>query len=174
MCRLWCSPLSCHLCSEIGPALQEEQPTLSSWQSFTYCNYDKIKLPSSMDLHSYNPWKFRYTSLEQLTITPTLILTFKKVLAIIANFSENSTPLVSYSTEQECTHKSCTQRTLRISFRTYGLVCHWVVRHTFAPLLSYSLACFTARVWLARLLLSATAHEWRNFYLVLITKSQKG
>ena len=151
MCRLWCCPLSCHLGSEIGPALQEEHPTLSSWQSFTYCNCDKIKLPSSMDLHSYNPWKIEYTSLEQLTATshsdidlrPTTLKTLRRWSATVQSNSVRTNAL-----NLHCESLFGRMVVTGLSV-TLSLHC-WV-----------SLACFPARVWLARLLLSATAHEWR-------------
>ena len=77
VCRLWCCPISCHFGSEIGRALQEEQPNLSSWQSFTYCSSDKIKLPNGMDLRTYiNFLSILFYNNRQLL--PTLILTLWK------------------------------------------------------------------------------------------------
>ena len=67
------------------------------------------------------------------------------------------------------THK-CTQLTLRISFRTYMV---WFVTGLSVALSLHCwvrLACFSAIaiVWLARLLLSATAHEWRCGIIISI------
>lgn len=98
--RFWCvdcgvaCPLSSHLGLEITLRLQEP-PTSSSWQSYTYCNHDKIKVIKQYRF-TYTQWKHEYTSLEQLTL-PTLILTFWKINHRQLPGYENSALLVSYS-----------------------------------------------------------------------------
>ena len=88
MCRLWCCPLSCHFGSEIGWALQEEQPNVSSWQSFTYI---------LQQWQSYQAvWNYIHSMKIFYRTTDNYFLLcywpYMKVLTIIANF-----PVVSYS-----------------------------------------------------------------------------
>ena len=95
---------------------------------------------------TYIPSKFEYTSLEQQTITSHPDIDLMKVLTINSNF-----PVVSYSVATATVYAQNNVLNLHCEFPLGRLVARTGLSVTLSLHCRVSIACFPARVWLARL-----------------------